>query len=256
MRMDCWSNCTNPGVGSTCTLKKVRSWRWQRASVPPDLPAFWRSSAFLGIRSGQQRTRWFCGHVRLAWALRSLLHELVELRVHANHRPESGLGFPAKGQGPGGRPKPRPQNLRVAHHLLNHGRVHQLLPRPTGFLGPIPMHTARHSPQHHLWILHHLLLSLRLGTHYARERRNPPSKSAKKPDLAPPRLRSRGLLFWSLSYRPSSGRKDHLRPKLQSQSAIRSSEQNTRVSQDLGSRFYFFSQQAVVSGRARTCKVL
>ena len=61
------------------------------------------------------------------------------------------------------------------------------------------MHTARHSPQHHLWILHHLLLSLRLGTHYARERRNPPSKSAKKPDLAPRHLRSRGLLEPELS---------------------------------------------------------
>mmetsp|Transcript_118493 Transcript_118493/g.297987 ORF Transcript_118493/g.297987 Transcript_118493/m.297987 type:complete len:202 (-) Transcript_118493:147-752(-) len=52
--------------------------------------------------------------------LGSLLHELVQLWVHAHHR--------ANG-------------IRVAHHLLHHGRLHYLL--------------------HQLWVLHHHLLRLR-----------------------------------------------------------------------------------------------
>ena len=172
--------------------------------MPPDPPASWRSSALLSSLYREASSRLFPaapGRVCLAWALRSLLHELVELRVHANHRPAAAVR--QGNSGPGGFPEP--QDLRVAHHLLNHGRVHQLLPRPTGCL-PHPFHCTQPviSPQHHLWILHHLLLSLRLGTHCTREGRKAQgatldATSAKNRDLLPRRLGSSGLLESELS---------------------------------------------------------
>ena len=84
------------------------------------------------------------GRVCLAWALRSLLHELVELRVHANHRPAAAVR--QGNSGPGCFPTEASKPPGCSSSAESWASSSAAASADRMLAPPLSLHTARHQP--------------------------------------------------------------------------------------------------------------